>query len=62
MDYNRIAKIVETKQTSEKKNLSRLIQKYNANEQTVQELLYRYDYKDGSEYLREKTELRYDDK
>lgn len=60
MDYNRVVKIVETKQTADGKNLSRLVQKFNANEQIVQELEYRYDFKDGAEFLREKTEFRYD--
>ena len=61
MDYNRVVKIVETKRTADGKNLSRRVQKFNANEQIVQELEYRYDYKDGAEFLREKTEVRYND-
>lgn len=61
MDYNRVVKIVETKRTADGKNLSRRVQKFNANEQIVQELEYRYDLKDGAEFLREKTEMRYND-
>lgn len=61
MDYNRVIKIVETKRTSEGKNVSRLVQSFNANEQIVQKLLYCYDFKDGTEFLREKSELRYTD-
>lgn len=61
MDYNQVVKVVETKQTCEGKNLSRRIQRFNANEQIVQEFLYHYDYMDGTEFLREKTEFRYND-
>lgn len=59
MDYNRVVKIVETKQTADGKSSGRWIRKFNANEQIVQEYEYLYDFKDGTEFLWKRTVLRY---
>jgi len=61
VDYNRVVKVIETKKTSNGKKLNRLVQKFNSNEDIIQELIYCYDFDDGAEFLREKTELRYTD-